>query len=396
MTQKKVLVVGAGLGQLPAIQKVQNLGHYALTIDQNPNAVGMSVADISKPIDITDIDSALSFAKSQSIDGVLTLQSDIGVRTVGEIVSELDLPGVGKATAEICSDKHKMQGIFDEKGVPSPTSILVNTIEDAQNAAVEIGYPCLIKPANSSGSRGVSKIESEEDIKQAYLDAKSNSLGERVVLEEYIDGLEVGAQAFSKEGSCELVVVHNDTVTGPPHFVPVGHSYPSQLDRQTLEMVEQSVKKGVESLGIHTGPSNIDLIIDEDGQPKILEIAARIGATCLPELTTCYTGIDWVGESVCAAIGEEVVLDQPHSNPCAALVISAPSDGILSEFNIPKSIKKRGDVVDIKKEANIGDEVSILRDGPDRIGKVVVEGDSWEESEKKAKEIISKIIINVE
>jgi biotin carboxylase len=250
----------------------------------------------------------------------------------------------------------------------------------------KIGLPCIIKSPDSSGSRGVVKVNSLEQVEDAFEEGMKYTRGRKLLVEEFITGIEVGAQGFSVQGQCHMALVHDDILSPPPYMIPVGHAFPSSLERETISGVEKSVKDAVDALGIQTGPSNIDLIIDKNGQARIIEIGARIGATCLPELVYYHTGIDWVKQTIKASIGEYPELIKNKMQPCAAFILEAPEDGIFQGYTIPLEIEKHPDVLEWEVTASIGQTVDRLRKGTDRIGKVVTRGIT----QKKAIELANK------
>jgi biotin carboxylase len=386
-----VLIVGAGLGQLPAIQKAREWGLTVVAVDRNPDAIGMEVADIAIPVDIVDIPAVIKVAQAHKVSAVMTMQSDLPVPTVGAVVDALGLPGIGYETAIICSNKLEMSQRLQERGVSAPQTIGVGSLVEANRAVETIGFPCLFKPADSSGSRGTTKVNETGQIQQAFEDAMANSRLGKVCVQRFIEGIEVGAQTFSVNGRCAQIWVHNDTVSHPPYYIPVGHSFPSQLSQPQLDRIQSTVAAAVEALGIHSGPSNVDLILAHDGQPMIIEIGARIGATCLPELTSCFTGIDWVKTSLQAALGQQPDLTPKQLTPCAAVILESPQDGTLLEYHIPEELYHIEGVHEIAVEVEPGSVVSKLRKGTDRIGKVLVEADSWAKAEEKTQRVKEQI-----
>lgn len=393
---KTIMIVAAGFGQLPAIVAAKKMGLKVIAVDRDPKALGMQYADVSLSLDVTDIEGIIKAALKHNIDGVMTMQSDLPVRTVGAVVDALGLPGVGGTPAENCSNKIKTRKCFLSGNVPQPKFIVVSSVEEVRVAIEELGLPAIIKPPDSSGSRGVTKISNLSEIKPALEKAESYSKIDEILVEEYIDGIELGAQVFSIGGDCKQFFFHNDTVTNTPYMVPIGHSYPVFLDEQKLQIVRESVDKAVSSLGIVDGPSNIDLILDKENNVKIIEIGARIGATCLPELTTYFTGIDWVKATILSALGEIPDLSQKSQKPCAAVVLESPADGKLVRFEIPKIVEEDEDLLEIEITAKIGDEVRSFRKGTDRIGKIFVKGRSAKEAEEKAEFLKSQVKFYVE
>lgn len=391
------MVIGAGFGQLPAIKTAKKMGLRVLTIDKNPKAIGMKYADIALKIDLLDIGKAVKAAQKYKINGVMTMQSDFGINAVGKINDALSLEGSSYSykVASRCNDKWKTRQCFYKHNVSAPLAYEVKTIKNCIRAATKIGFPCILKPADSSGSRGVAKIEKEEQIKKAFRKALKYSNLKSVCIEQFIKGIDLGAQTFSRNGKCVSVFVQNDTVTNPPYYVPIGHSFPSKLKGNVLEKVKKEIIKAVEALGIKSGPANIDIILDEKGKPYIIEVGPRIGATCLPELMYYHSHINWVEETIRACIGEKPDLTPKKNIACAALILESPDNGIFEGFEMPKKIYSDKRVLEIKVTAKKGDIVNKFKKGTDRIGKVVVKAKSIDNARKLAKNIKSQIKFQV-
>ena len=390
-----ILICGGGFGQVPAIDAARKLGIRSVVVDRNADAPGMTLADFAEAVDIVDIEGVIAVARRHGVGGAMTLQSDIGVPTVGAVTDALGLKGNGRAVADRCSNKIETRHALAAAGVPQPRYAVAESEAGAVEAARQIGFPCVVKAPDSSGSRGVVKARAEGDIAAAYAEARRYSRIGRVLVEEFIAGFETGAQAFSLDGACVSVQVHNDFMSPPPFMIPVGHSFPSSLPGDVLARVEDAVASCVEALGIAWGPSNIDLILREDGTPAIIEVGARLGATCLPELVTCYTGSDWVSAAVLAAFGRPADLSSRHRQPCAAYILQAPADGILAAVQLPQDMLSHEDVLEFEVTAAIGEQVSRLRKGTDRIGKIVTKGKSAAEAEALAVAIAGAVRFDV-
>jgi len=369
-----LLIVGGGFGQLPAIHTARKLGVRTLVVDRDPQALGMSLADVALPIDVLDRDGVVAAARAYGITGAMTMQSDIGVPTVGAVIDALGLPGNGLAVAERCSSKIATRRSLAERGVPQPAFAVVTCPEQARAAARRIGLPCIVKAPDSSGSRGVVKVARMEQVEPAMAEARCHTRGREILVEEYIAGTELGAQAFSIDGRCAKVLVHDDLLSEPPYMIPIAHAFPATIDAEALVRVEQAVEVCVEALGIVSGPSNIDLIIDSEGIPRIIEVGARIGATCLPELVFHHTGIDWTAASILAALGRPVNLEQQHEYACAAFILEAPASGTFRGHLVPADQYNDSDILEWEVTARVGERVACLTKGTDRIGKVVARG----------------------
>jgi biotin carboxylase len=392
---KTLMVVGAGFGQLPAILTAKKMGLKVIAIDRNSDALGMKYADTALPVDVLDIDGAIETAKKYKIDGIMTMQTELPIPTIGAVVDELGLNGIRFEVTKTCTDKIETRRKFAEKNIPQPDFRVISTYQEAVDAAKEIKFPCVTKPADNSGSRGITKVTNMNGIKSAFMEAVKYSRKEKVLVEEFVEGIEAGAQCFSINGHCERVLIHNDTMSRPACMIPTGHSFPSTLDDKTLGEVEEAIAATVDALGIETGPSNVDFILDKNFRPMIIEVGARIGATCLPELVYYYTGIDWVKAAILASLGETPDLTVAQSTPCAALILEAPENGELAGYNIPDEVRKTDGLLEIEVTAKIGEVVNKLTKGTDRIGKIVVTDKTAEAAERKAERIKSQVTFDI-
>jgi len=392
---KSILIVGAGFGQLPAIKTAKEMGVFTIAVDKNPNAIGAGMADLFYNVDIIDKEGVLKVAIENNISGIMTMQSDLPVPTIGYVNDSLGLKGVSLEVANHCSNKLEMRKKLKDKSAAQPKFEIVSTLQEALNASDKIGYPCVVKAPDSSGSRGVTKVLNKNEVEEAFNESFKFTRLNSILVEEFIEGIEFGAQTFSVNGKCELVLMHNDTLSPPPYMIPIGHSFPFyRLSEEKAREAEYDIKMAVESLGITDGPANVDLILDnKTNRVKIIEIGARIGATCLPELVYYHTGIDWVKQTILNAINENVDLGVKYSKPVAALIIESPKDGIFDGYAIDDYIKKQ--VLEFEITVKNGEEVNFLRKGTDRIGKVLVTENTAEKAEHLAIQFRDKLTINI-
>lgn len=395
--KKTLLVVGASYGQVPAIKKAKEMGFRVCTIDRNTDAPGMAMADISYEIDVKDNEAILEVAQKHSVDGAMTLQSEFGVPAVGYVNDYMNLNGISYETAIRCSDKTKCRLRLEEKNYSQPKFRMVQNLDEARKAIKILELPVIVKTPDSSASRGVTKVAEASDVEDAVRNAFNNSNKNYVLVEEFIEGLEFGAQTFSVNGECSLVLMHNDTLTNSPKMIPIGHSFPftMQDDKKEKQAIE-AIKKAVEALGIISGPANVDLILDQQTElVKIIEIGARMGATCLPELVQYNTGIDWVAESVKSALGLEPDLTITKNQPVAAMIVQSPKDGTYRDYRL-NCKPEDYNVIEYEVTPNKGEKVNKLRNGTDRIGKVIAYGTDALDAEKNAKEFLDQILIEIE
>ncbi|KAF2519777.1 ATP-grasp domain-containing protein [Flavobacterium salilacus subsp. salilacus] len=385
--KKAILIVGAGLGQVPAIKYANDNNIETFVVDKNPNAMGAKMANHFYEIDIIDKNAVLEIAKKHAVNGIMTMQSDIAVPTVGYVNDVLGLNGISLEVANFCSNKTETRKRLAVKNCAQPNFRIVTTLEEAKKAVAEIGLPCVVKSPDSSGSRGVTKISSESETEAAYNEALKYTRLSEILVEEYIEGLEFGAQTFSVKGVCTTVLLHNDTMSQPPYMIPVGHSFPfMHLSDDEKKQAVKDIKEAVEALGINEGPANVDLILDKKSNSvKVIEIGARIGATCLPELVEYHTGINWVGAAVHNCMGEDYSLTPVKNQAVAALILESPADGLFKKCD--NQPEENPNLVEFELTVMEGEAVNKLRKGTDRIGKIVTLGKTVEEAEAYAQQL---------
>lgn len=393
--KKNILIIGGGFGQLPAIKTAKDMGLKVICTDKNPNALGAHLADHFYPIDVLDKEKNLEVAKRHNVNGVITMQSDLPVPTVGFINEELNLIGVNTSVASKCSNKVEMRLTLERKNCSQPNFKLVESLAESLKAAHLIGFPCVVKAPDSSGSRGITKVNDASEIPDAYDEAKKYSRQSKIIIEEYIEGLEFGAQTFSIDGKCKMVLLHSDILSPPPYMIPIGHSFPfEELNEEARNFAVNDIKKAVEALGIENGPANVDCILDKKTNTiRIIEIGARVGATCLPELIYYHTGINWVEQTILNAIGSMNDLKMKDNKAVTAFILSAHKDGTLIDYTFPEEID--ADVLEYEITASLGENVNLLRKGTDRIGKVICTGRSVQDSLKNCYDFISKSEVKI-
>lgn len=374
LVNEKIIIVGARRDQLPGFIKAKEMGFYTIGIDNDPIKEALPFINLLIPLGINDWESILPIVRSHDIKGVLTLQTDSTVRTVGKIVDELGLSGSGYKISDICTNKSKMSEIWKNTDVPCAKQFVTKTLFEVEEAADKLGYPVMIKPIDNSGSIGVTKVTSKEMLQSAFSYAKSKTASDIICVEEFLEGEEFGAQVFVYEGECQVILLHNDTSL---NFTPIGHSMPCKypLTDKTRSVIENSIQ----SIGITSGACNLDLIMTDEG-PKILELAVRMGSNCLPELIEAYSGINWIEASILNAIGMRPNLTIKRHAPAAVRNIDSSEEGILKSVQI-HSHQMDNSVALLEMEVEIGEWVKKI---PDRVGRILVTGNSWREAEESA------------
>ena len=333
--RKKIMILGAGILQLPAIKQAKNMGLEVVAVDMNPNAIGFQEADKSLVISTIDIEAVLQAAKEEHIDGIMTLASDMPMRTVAVVAKELGLIGVDEDTALKATNKALMRQCLKEHGVPIPMFFKVSNEEEYLQAIKLFKTKVIVKPADNSGSRGVFLVERLEDdnvLLQAYRYSKEFSRNGDVVVEEYMEGEEVSVETLSIDGVCHVIQITDKLTTGAPHFVEMGHSQPTRHNAVIADQICEVAISAVNAIGIQNGPSHTEIMVTKDG-PKIVELGARLGGDCITtHLVPLSTGVNMVENCILIALGEQPDLTAKFAKASAIRYI--PSyEGILKEVS---------------------------------------------------------------
>lgn len=197
---KKVLIIGASILQLPAIQKAKELGYYVGVADYNPEAIGIPYADEYFNVSTIDIDGVVEVAKHFKPDGIMTLATDMPMRAVAAACRELGLPGISPDTALKATDKAEMIKAFEAHGVEHPWYYVVSDRSVFDLIVRQASYPCIIKPTDNAGSRGVVLCHDKPELIKGYEYASHESRGGTVIIEEYLQGPEFSVEVMVVDG----------------------------------------------------------------------------------------------------------------------------------------------------------------------------------------------------
>ncbi len=390
---KKILILGASPLQVPAIQKAKELGYITGVLDMNPNAVGIPMADDFFECSTIDIEKIIEIAKEYKPDGILTIASDLPMRAVAKVSQELGLSSISTRTALLATDKAEMIQQFEKDNVNHPWFYILESKEDLYKTQSNLSYPCIIKPSDNSGSRGVVYITSESELEEGYIYSVQSSRCGTVIVEEYLEGKEVSVEIVIANDDINIIAITDKITTGAPHFVELGHCEPSLHSEVIQHQIRELAKSAVRSLGINTGTAHVEIMVTANG-PKIIEVGARMGGDFIStHLVKLSTGIDMTGLAIQLACNEDVTIPKPKQL-AAAITYIKPQSGVITSIEgveKAKTIKGVNDVMIFKKN---GDTCSGIRSSNDRVGCVISQATTREKAleicEAAAKQIIVK------
>lgn len=379
---KKILILGAGIYQVPLIKKAKKMGLYSIVVSIPGNYPGFAYADKVIYENTIDKKAILRIAKEEAIDGVVVCGTDVCVPTQGYLCDELHLKGPSLKAAETAQDKALMKAAYLKKGVRTAQVEYVN-IENSNPVEIceKIGYPVIFKSVDSSGSRGITRVNSEEEIAYAYEQVKNNTHSDQYLIEKFLVGVEFGAQAFVYDGKLKFILPHGDYVFQGDTGVPVGHFAPYNVGAEIIADAEEQLKNAIAAMGIDNCAINADFILC-DGKTYVLEIGARAGATCLVEMTSIYYGFDYYEKILEAALGIEpdfTPLNEKRQ-PNAEMLFQADKTGTITSIEFGEQNDPH--IVDLSLDYGVGDHVRKFAKGPDRIGQIIAIGDTVEDAKR--------------
>ena len=396
--KKKIMILGASILQLPAIRQAKKMGIEVVAVDMNPNAIGFQEADKSLVISTIDIPAVLKAAKEEKIDGIMTLASDMPMRTVAVVAQEMGLVGVDENTALKATNKAVMRQCLLENNVPIPTFYKVSNEQEYKQAVKQFKTKFIVKPADNSGSRGIFLIENldnEKIIEEAYQYSKQFSRNGDIVVEEYMEGEEVSVETLSVDGVCHVIQITDKLTTGAPHFVEMGHSQPTRHSLEMVQRIREVATMAVNAIGIKNGPSHTEIMVTKDG-PKIVELGARLGGDCITtHLVPLSTGVNMVENCILIALGETPDLTVKFEKGSAIRYI--PSyEGVLKEVANVEEARNVIGVQEISFVKEIGDTLTNIESSTSRIGFVVAQADTAERAVNACYKALDKMKIVIE
>ena len=380
---KKILILGAGIYQVPLIKAARRLGIYSIVVSIPGNYPGFALADKVYYENTTDYDKILEIAKEENIDGIVTAGTDVAVITIGKVCDALGLTGLSEQAAVIATDKLQMKEVYEAGGVRTARYRKVYfDNDDYAKQLCELTLPLMFKSVDSSGSRGIVKVERPEQFDAARETVRANTRSDYFIVEEFIDGEEFGAQAFVRNGRIEFILPHGDYVFKGDTGVPVGHFAPYDLSEDVLEDARLQLIGAIKAMKLDNCAINADFIM-KDGKTYVLEIGGRSGATCLAELTAIYYDFDYYEKILQTALGEEVsfapgLAAKDGGVPNASKLLISDKDGVIvsqTNGNDPDP-----DICEVQFDYKPGDQVHAFRVGPHRIGHVITKGKSLDEA----------------
>jgi biotin carboxylase len=372
---KRLLVLGAGPAQLGLLRAAKESGLFVIACDRDPAAPGFEFTDRRAVVSTEDEPAIGMLAAAEEVDGVIAPGIDWPVAIAARIAARFGLRHpLAPATAVLAVSKQRQRERLAEQGVPQPEWRMAND-------ASALSVPCVIKPPDRQGQKGLTLVRDEADLAAAVATAVSASRTGAALVEELVPGPEVTVNGFSSGGRFHPLTVTDRLTAEPPAFgVALAHAWPSEHDvAGAIEVAEQAAA----ALGIENGPTYTQVVLSPDG-PKVIELAARLGGGHDAELCQAALGIDLNGLALAAALGDPVSVPEakPIGGACVSFLVAPPGQ-LTNLSGIDQALAVEG-VVAARVYRRPGWVYGPLRRGSDRAGFVLATGDSRDDALMRA------------
>lgn len=387
---KRLMIVGASVLQLPAVLKAKEMGLYVAVADYDPNAVGIPFADEYFNASTMDEDAILRAAEEFKPDGIMTLATDMPMRSVAKVAEKLGIPAISYSTAVKATDKFEMIKAFKANEVSSPWFFTVDSLAELKALRKNLSYPCIMKPTDNAGSHGVVLVESFDDLIRLFDYSHDCSRHGKVIIEEYLRGDEVSVEVMVVDGTAHVLQITDKLTTGAPHFVEMGHSQPSKHPDSVLNQIKRLAAQACAAVGIDMGPAHVEMMITERG-PVMIELGARMGGDNITTaLVPLSTGVDMVKAAIEIALGRSPDISPTLNCGSAIRYFEVPFGKIVSISGVEQAKGIKG-VKEIVFTKGIGDESAPIHCSNDRVGFVIAQGKDADDAVRICEQAIDQV-----
>ena len=343
--KKKLMILGGSRYALPVIKAAHELGAYVITADYLPDNIAHRYSDEYCNVSITDREATLRAAREREIDGIISFACDPGVVTAAYVAEQLGLPSVGSFEAvSILQNKGRFRAFLTEHGFNVPTAKGYTAVEDALREADAFHWPVIVKPTDSAGSKGVTRVDDPAKLGEAIAYALSFSRGKEFIIEDFITqhGFSSDTDSFSVDGELKFVSFNCqrfDSGAENP-YTPAAYSWPSSMSEEHQEELRAEIQRLIKLLHLGTSIYNIETREGTDGKAYIMECSPRGGGNRLAECLEYATGVKLVENAVRAALGMPTVgvEHKPYDGCWAEVILHSDRPGVFDSLSIDPSI----------------------------------------------------------
>lgn len=381
MFPKKLMLLGGLRYLIPVIKKAHELGIYVITCDYIPDNIAHKYSDEYHNVSIIDKEAILKLAQELKIDGIMSFAVDPGVVTAAYVAEKMGLPFAGSYEAvRILQNKDLFRKFLTDNGFRVPVSGGYTSLEDAQKDLDRFQFPIIVKPVDSAGSKGVTRVDKPIELPEAFNLALKLSISKRVIIEEFIeqDRYSSDSDCFSINGKLVFASFSDQmfekSATNP--YTPAAYVWPNSMTANEINELKSELQRLFDLLHLKSSVYNIETRISKQGIPYIMEVSPRGGGNRISDILSRATNADLIEASVKTAVGESYIFPEEfnYDGVWAELILYSDKEGKFQDVKVDQSIKKF--VVEEDIWASPGDEVHPFTGANETIGTIVFKFES--------------------
>lgn len=337
---KRILILGAGEGQIPLVHRAKEAGWHTIVVSPNGDYPGFSLADEIAYCNIADIDAIVELAKTMQVQAIATDQTDIPVQAIQQVNRELGLPAIHCEDINNFRYKSRMRELCQSAGIKTIPYMVTNDMTEVETFFHKLDGAVIIKPVDSQGSRGVTQVKTIAELRGAYDKAMEYSKEKKVIVEQFIEGQEVEVDTVMYHDEIKAVLIGDvfnfETIQ---IFSAYERIYPSQLPTAIQDEIRRVNAQTLKVLGLHTGWTHGEYMVATNGDVYLLEVGARGGGNYIgSDIVKTMIGVSTDEMAFRTAIGDESFYSEVGlTNKCCAYKCFCLPEGTISKIDIDEA-----------------------------------------------------------
>lgn len=385
MKQKKLMLLGGLRYLMPIIDEAHKLGVHVITADYLPNNIAHKYSDEYCNVSIIDKDAVLKAAQEMQIDGILSHAVDPGVVSAAYVAEQMGLPfQCSYKAACILQDKSLFRKFLADNGFNCPHAKGYNNVEEALADIEYFDWPVIVKPVDSAGSKGVTKVEEPKDLRQAIEVALESSISKNFIIEDFLEkeGFSVGSESFVVDGKLKYNGFYDqyfDNEAVNP-YTPSAEVWPSVMQPEYQEEIKSELQRLIDILGITTGLFNVECRVCKNGKAYLMEVSPRAGGNRLAEMLNYAADVNINEAETRKALGLSVgdIHEPNYRGHFAILVLHSEKEGIFDGVSIADDFRKEH-IIEEEIRVEKGEQIDSFKGANAAIGTLFLKFDTREE-----------------
>ena len=387
MKQKKLMLLGGIRYLLPVIRAAHEQGYYVITADYLPDNIAHQYSDEYVNVSIIDKEAVLKVAREKEIDGIMSFGVDPGVIAASYVQNHMGLPSFGPfESVEILQHKDKFRAFLTENGFNVPWAYGFSSESEAWKAREKFSYPLIVKPTDSAGSKGCTRVDSEIELMSAIQYAFKFTISGHIIIEEFLEkkGCSSDTDSYAQDGQLRFVSfsAQRFDANAVNPYTPSAYSWPSTFTKEEEAYLTSEIQRLITLLGMKTSVFNIEVRVATNNKPYIMELTPRGGGNRLCEMLRYATGVDMITAITRAMVGDEpeAIEQKPYNGNWAEIILHADKDGEFVGLQIDPSLP--AEIVEEDLWVKPGDFVHGFEAANDAIGTLVLRFENADDLEK--------------